>query len=296
MVVMFTYTRLFLLFIYIPNPCILFGLRSAKLTFYVVCSLFGRLQRCSYGDRCCFIHSDEKKKKSTSQRRKKSHHKSHRKKGSNRTKHDNAPNDSKDARRGVTRLQQRNIRNREMELEASQPPPAAKQYDSLHLISPWSPTISASVSKSPPPVSVSKSPPPAGAEPKVEWLPNIRSTSPSVYQNRKESKPQDFMSKDSLDHVKAILAGVGINPVVANATDNLYSFKAKAIDEVAEDPYGISLMVADPYRPKGNLSPVHPERSTAAESPEADGSWDDSNSGRLSVFKSIRNKSRSCRW
>ena len=101
---------------------------------------------------------------------------------------------------------------------------------------------------------------------------------------------------DSVDHVKAILEGVGINPVVANAAEKPYSFKARAIDEAEEDPYIISLMVADPYRPKGNLSPVHPERSAAAESPEADVSWEEKNRGRLSVFKNLKNKSRSCRW
>lgn len=249
---------------------------------------WSNLRRCSYGDRCCFIHSDEKKTKSSGQRRRKSHQ-SHRKKSSNRTKHARARNSSKDTRRGVTRLQQRNIRNREMELEVntSEPPPAAKQYELLHLISPWSSTISAPTS-----VSVSKSPQPVGAEPKAEWLPDIRSTSPSTYQNRKE----ETISMDSVDHVKAILEGVGINPVVANAAEKPYSFKARAIDEAEEDPYIISLMVADPYRPKGNLSPVHPERSAAAESPEADVSWEEKNRGRLSVFKNLKNKSRSCRW
>ena len=221
--------------------------------------------------------------KNTARRRKNQN----RKKGS---KHGHARNGSKDSRGGVTRLQQRNMRNRAVELEISQTPPAAKQYTSSQIVSEFSPAAS-------------KSTQPLVPEPRADPLPNIRSPSPSTYyQQRNELKPQRFsndsldelkpqrFSNDSLDHVKAVLEGIGfVNPVVANPY-------GKAIEEVSEDPFGKSLTVADPYRVKGFLSPVHPEQSVVAESPEADVSWEEANRGRLSVFKNIGNKSRSCRW
>lgn len=248
------------------------------------------LGSCSYGSRCCFIHSDQKKEKNTGQRRRKHHQ---RKKNSQRAKSGRVRNGSKDSGR-VTRLQQRNLRNREAELAVSEPPPPVK-HNSSHLFSSskWSTTTkspwSSTTPKSPWSATPSTFPQPVGSEPRAESLPIIRSTSPRNYQNRKESKPQEFSSKDS--HVKAILEGIGIiKPVLANP------YEIKAIFEVDEFPHGQTTpIVADPYRAKG-LSPVYPEHSTTKPSPEADMTWEEKNRGRLSVFKHIGNKSSSCRW
>jgi len=251
------------------------------------------LGSCSYGSRCCFIHSDQKKEKNAGQRRR---NKS-RKKKSQRAKSGRTRNESKDGGRAVTRLQQRNLRNREAELAISKPPPIQQHLSSnLFSQSQWSGTLSKSpwstpTSKSPWSTTTPKSP--LGSEP---LLPIIHSsTSPRNY------KPQEFSSKDS--QVKAILEGIGIiKPVIAA---NPYG--TNAILEVDEwSPIGTpptpivtdpSPIVADPYRAKRGLLPVYPVVSNTKETPEAEPpTWEEKNRGRLNVFKSMGNKSRSCRW
>jgi len=260
------------------------------------------LGSCSYGSRCCFIHSDQKKEKNAGQRRRKNS----RKKKTQRAKSGRTRNESKDAR-AVTRLQQRNLRNREAELAISTPtvkPPPIQQHLSSNLFSSsqWSDTLS----KSPWSTPTSKSPwsttKPVGSEP---LLPIIQSSSMSP----RNYKPQEFSSKDS--QVKAILEGIGIiKPVIA-----AHPYGANAILEVDEYPYGTnspigtpptpiptpivadpSPIVADPYRAK-RLLPVYPVVSNTNETPEAEPpTWEEKNRGRLNVFKSMGNKSRSCRW
>ena len=102
--------------------------------------------------------------------------------------------------------------------------------------------------------------------------------------------------------------GIGIiKPVIAA---NPYG--TNAILEVDEYPYGTpspigtpptpivtdpSPIVADPFRAKRGLLPVYPVVSNTKETPEAEPpTWEEKNRGRLNVFKSMGNKSRSCRW